>query len=91
MLTPVPMITDPRGVDLNYYRPLGQTEEMADIERRFVAASEKLGILMTNTCVNYQTVMAPVLGDLVVLLNPAAEATKWTTLAILIRKEQTQT
>jgi len=59
----VPMITDPRGVDLNYYRPLGQTEEMADIERRFVAASEKLGILMTNTCVNYQTVMAPVLGD----------------------------
>ena len=22
----VPMITDPRGVDLDYYRPLGQTE-----------------------------------------------------------------
>jgi len=59
----VPMITDPRGVDLNYYRPLGQTEDMANIERRFVAACEKLGILMTNTCVNYQTVMPPVLGD----------------------------
>lgn len=59
----VPMITDPRGVDLNYYSPLGQTEEMANIERRFIAASEKLGILMTNTCVNYQTVMAPILGD----------------------------
>ncbi len=59
----VPMITDPRGVDLNYYRPLGQTEEMAGIERRFIAASEKLGILMTNTCVNYQTIMPPVLGD----------------------------
>ncbi len=59
----VPMITDPRGVDLNYYRPLGQTEDMANIERRFVAACEKLSILMTNTCINYQTVMPPVLGD----------------------------
>lgn len=59
----IPMITDPRGVDLNHYRPLGQTEEMADIERRTIAACEKLGILMTNTCVNYQTIMAPVLGD----------------------------
>lgn len=59
----VPMITDPRGVDLNYYSPLGQTEEMANIERRFITACEKLGILMTNTCINYQTVMAPILGD----------------------------
>ena len=33
----VPMITDPRGVDLDYYRPLGQTEEMADLERRLIA------------------------------------------------------
>lgn len=59
----VPMITDPRGVDLTYYHPLGQTEEMANIERRFVAACEKLSILMTDTCINYQTVMPPVLGD----------------------------
>lgn len=59
----VPMITDPRGVDLSYYRPLGQTEEMAERERRAIAACEKLGILMTNTCVNYQTVMPPVRGD----------------------------
>ncbi|MBO6521370.1 MAG: aconitase X catalytic domain-containing protein [Rhodospirillales bacterium] len=59
----IPMITDPRGVDLNYYRPLGQTEEMADLERRFIAACEKLGILMTNTCINYQTIMPPVRGD----------------------------
>ncbi len=59
----IPMITDPRGVDLNYYRPLGQTEEMANIERRFIAACEKLGILMTNTCINYQTIMPPVRGE----------------------------
>ncbi len=59
----VPMITDPRGVDLTYYHPIGQTEEMANIERRFIAACEKLSILMTDTCINYQTVMPPVLGD----------------------------
>jgi predicted aconitase len=59
----IPMITDPRGVDLTCYEPLGQTEEMADLERRFIAACEALGILMTDTCVNYQTIMPPVFGD----------------------------
>ena len=59
----IPMITDPRGVDLTYYDPLGQTEEMADLERRFIAACGKLGIIMTDTCINYQTIMPPVLGD----------------------------
>ena len=62
-LVAVPMITDPRGVDLSYYEPLGQTEAMADLERRFIAACEALGIVMTNTCINYQTVMPPVFGD----------------------------
>ncbi len=59
----IPMITDPRGVDLSYYQPLGQTEEMADLERRFVAACLKLGILLTDTCINYQTIMPPVQGE----------------------------
>ncbi|MBL4690231.1 MAG: DUF521 domain-containing protein [Rhodospirillales bacterium] len=59
----IPMITDPRGVDLTYYDPLGQTEEMANIERRFIAACRKLGIMMTDTCINYQTIMPPVFGD----------------------------
>lgn len=59
----VPMITDPRGVDLDYYRPLGQTEEMADLERRTIAACAAMGIAMTNTCINYQTIMPPVQGD----------------------------
>jgi predicted aconitase len=59
----IPMITDPRGVDLNYYDPLGQTEAMADLERRFIFACRAMGIVMTNTCINYQTVMPPVLGD----------------------------
>ncbi len=59
----IPMITDPRGVDLDYYSPLGQTEQMADLDRRTIAACERMGILMTNTCINYQTIMPPVLGD----------------------------
>ena len=59
----IPMITDPRGVDLSYYQPLGQTEDMASLERRFVAACEAIGIMMTNTCINYQTIMPPVRRD----------------------------
>lgn len=59
----IPMITDPRGVDLSYYDPLGQTDEMAGLERRFIAACQQLGILLTDTCINYQTIMPPVLGD----------------------------
>jgi predicted aconitase len=59
----IPMITDPRGVDLTHYLPLGQTEEMAGLERRFVAACRSMGIMMTNTCINYQTIMPPLFGD----------------------------
>ena len=59
----IPMITDPRGVDLTCYDPIGQTEEMAALERRFIAACQALGIMMTDTCVNYQTIMPPVFGD----------------------------
>lgn len=59
----IPLITDPRGVDLSYYDPLGQTEEMANLERRFIRACESMGVVMTNTCINYQTVNSPVLGD----------------------------
>jgi len=59
----IPMITDPRGVDLDHYDPLGQTEAMAELERRFIAACEAMGIMMTDTCINYQTIMPPVRGD----------------------------
>jgi predicted aconitase len=59
----IPMITDPRGVDLNCYEPIGQTEEMADLERRFIHACREMGIIMTDTCINYQTIMPPVFGD----------------------------
>ena len=59
----IPMITDPRGVDLSCYEPIGQSEDMANLERRFIAACQKISIMMTNTCINYQTIMPPVFGD----------------------------
>jgi predicted aconitase len=59
----VPTITDPRGNDFAVYRRLGQGEWMAMREQRAIAALRALGVLMTDTCINYQTVMPPVRGD----------------------------
>ena len=59
----VPTVTDPRGIDLCAYRRLGQEERMAALERRAIAALESMGILMTDTCINYQSVLPPVRGE----------------------------
>ena len=59
----IPMITDPRGIDFCHYKRLGQTEQMASLEQRAIDAFEAMGILMTNTCINYQTIMPPVRGE----------------------------
>ncbi len=59
----VPTITDPRGIDFAAYQRLGQTERMASLERRAIAAFRAMGVLMTDTCINYQTIMPPVLGE----------------------------
>src|SRR5262249_21199908 len=42
---------------------LKQQPWMLELERRTIVALEALGILMTNTCINYQTIMPPVLGE----------------------------
>ncbi|MBS0537400.1 MAG: aconitase X catalytic domain-containing protein [Proteobacteria bacterium] len=59
----VPTITDPRGLDLETYKRLGQTEAMADLEVRASNAFQALGVMMTNTCINYQTVLPAVRGE----------------------------
>jgi predicted aconitase len=59
----VPTITDPRGIDFTVYRRLGQSEWMAALEQRAIAALRAFGVLMTDTCINYQTIMAPVRDD----------------------------
>lgn len=59
----VPTITDPRGIDMCRYRQLKQRSEWATLEQRAIDAMRALGILMTDTCINYQTVQAPVSGQ----------------------------
>jgi predicted aconitase len=59
----IPTITDPRGLDFASYKRLKQTEAMAAIEARAITAFEGLGVLMTNTCINYQTILPPVRGE----------------------------
>ena len=59
----VPTITDPRGIDFAVYQRLRQTPEMAALEQRAIIALRAFGVLMTDTCINYQTIMAPVRGE----------------------------
>jgi predicted aconitase len=62
-LTRIPTITDPRGIDFAAYRRLRVGEAQAELERRAVTALEALGVLLTNTCINYQTVLPPARGE----------------------------
>lgn len=59
----IPTITDPRGLDFSAYHRLKQTEKMAELEKRASAAFESFGVLMTNTCINYQTVFPATFGE----------------------------
>ena len=59
----VPTLTDPRGLDFQTYKRLGQTEAMAALEARAIAALRACGVLMTDTCINYQTIMPPARGE----------------------------
>lgn len=59
----VPTITDPRGTDFAHANDLGQHDWMVDLERRAIAAFERLGVSMTDTCINYQTVLAATRGE----------------------------
>ena len=59
----VPTITDPRGTDFANAQRLKQAPWMLHLERRAIDAFVKLGVLMTDTCINYQTIQAPVRGE----------------------------
>ena len=59
----IPTITDPRGTDFAAAARLKQQEWMLALERRTIAAFEALGVLMTDTCINYQTIMPAVRGE----------------------------
>jgi len=59
----IPTITDPRGTDFAAAARLRQQDWMLALERRAIAAFEALGVLMTDTCINYQTIMPAVRGE----------------------------
>ena len=59
----IPTITDPRGTDFAAAARLKQQDWMLALERRAITAFEALGVLMTDTCINYQTIMPAVLGE----------------------------
>ncbi|MEJ8848809.1 aconitase X catalytic domain-containing protein [Variovorax rhizosphaerae] len=59
----IPTITDPRGTDFNKSGVLGQSDWMLELEQRAIDAFVKLGVSMTDTCINYQTIQAPTRGE----------------------------
>ncbi|MGA3402750.1 MAG: aconitase X catalytic domain-containing protein [Acetobacteraceae bacterium] len=59
----IPTITDPRGTDFAAAARLKQQDWMLALERRAIAAFQAMGILMTDTCINYQVIMPAVRGE----------------------------
>jgi hypothetical protein len=59
----IPTMTDPRGTDFAAAARLKQQDWMLALERRAITALEALGVLMTDTCINYQTIMPAVPGE----------------------------
>ena len=55
----VPTITDPRGTDFAKASVLRQPAPVLGLERRTIEAFRSLGVLLTDTCINYQTIQAP--------------------------------
>jgi predicted aconitase len=59
----VPTITDPRGTDFAKAGVLKQPAWGLELERRTIEAFQRLGVLLTDTCINYQTIQAPARGE----------------------------
>ena len=59
----VPTVTDPRGVDFDAYKRMGQLDSWAALEQRAIDAFTAMGFLMTDTCINYQTILPPAYGE----------------------------
>jgi predicted aconitase len=59
----IPTITDPRGTDFAHAETLKQAAWMLTLEQRAIDAFVRLGVLLTDTCINYQTVQAPTRGE----------------------------
>jgi predicted aconitase len=59
----VPTVTDPRGADFSRFAKIRQPEAIVALERRAADALAALGMILTDTCINYQSVLPPVRGE----------------------------
>jgi predicted aconitase len=59
----IPTIMDPRGTDFAKASVLKHAGWILDLERRAIDGFRALGIMMTDTCINYQTIQAPARGE----------------------------
>src|SRR5436189_4129464 len=59
----VPTITDPRGTDFAKLDLLKQPSAGVELERRTIEAFKRIGVMLTDTCINYQTIQAPARGE----------------------------
>ena len=59
----VPTTCNPRSVDFQLWEQLGQDRRQVELEARLSRALERLGVLVTNTCINYQTFNPPRFGE----------------------------
>ncbi len=59
----IPTVTDPRGADFKSYERIRQDRSIVELEARTRDAFIALGVMMTDTCINYQTICPPVMGE----------------------------
>jgi len=59
----VPTITDPRGADFKRFAQIRQPQDIVALERRAADAMASLSIILTDTCINYQSVLPPLHGE----------------------------
>jgi predicted aconitase len=59
----VPTTCNPRSVDAARWQALGQDQRQVELEARLSAVLARLGVLVVDTCINYQTIMPPRRGE----------------------------
>ncbi|MBY6059406.1 aconitase X [Leisingera daeponensis] len=59
----VPTVTDPCSVDKHLGDSMKQPAHATEYENRIAAALTQMGIMRTATCINYQTVLPPLLRE----------------------------
>ncbi len=59
----VPTTCNPRSVDFQLWNVLGQDRRQVELEERLSGSLERLGVLVVNTCINYQTFNPPRFGE----------------------------